>query len=317
MPVRGFSSPLRGSFAGDHLPFLLTPCPQDSRGRKAPAVPVLGQHLLVIAWININGCHGRGCLLWLPGRGTWGLGGRGKQGRSGKKRPVNAMVTVHRESRGAGKELLGLGLAFSCYRRQRPQTLESPGAVGCSSPPKAKKPAPPSPSSPPRAHASPWWQINSRYGGKMGGEDSGRLGRNNSGARPPLLGKESRRGAQAGGSAPQAERSRPSGGNNARGGWRRGRGGPGEGETGKAGPRVRPPFRLLLLLAGGGGLARGCPPPGCASRRGQSAEGEEECAGKLRLGEGRGFRGSSSWQLCRVPLVAGASMQQVPGALPV
>lgn len=82
--VRGFRGSPQGSFAGYHLTFLLTPCPQDSRGRKVPAVPVLGQHLLVIAWINIDGCHGRGCLLGLPGRGTCDSGG-GRNGRFGEK----------------------------------------------------------------------------------------------------------------------------------------------------------------------------------------------------------------------------------------
>lgn len=102
MKAKGLSGSPQGSFAGYHLTFLLTPCPQDSQGRKAPAVPVLGQHLLVIAWINIDGCHGRGCLLWLSGRGTWDSGG-GRNGHFGEKWPVNVIPTVSQERTGMDK----------------------------------------------------------------------------------------------------------------------------------------------------------------------------------------------------------------------
>jgi len=81
----------------------------------------------------------------VPGTG----GGAGEQGRSGEKPPLSASVTGKQERAGAGRELLGLGLAFCCCRRQHPQTLRSAGSAGCSSPPGAKQPAPPSPRSPP------------------------------------------------------------------------------------------------------------------------------------------------------------------------
>lgn len=96
------------------------------------------------------------------------------------------------------KELPGLSLFFT-YERQHPQTLASPGSVDCNSPSKAKKhaPPPPTPLPPPR---SPRGSL-SRGGGAVtenkpeirrqnGYEDSVSLDKSNTGARPPISGKE-------------------------------------------------------------------------------------------------------------------------------
>lgn len=141
----------------------------------------------------------------------------------------------------------------------------------------------------------------------MGDEDFVRLGRNNTGAPPPLLGKES---AVAPGLVVfYIPRNSPNDRNNAReggGGRRRGpgalRGAPGEAAAGGGGGRARcgapgegegrspgcaPPFFLLLLLPGGGGSVRGSPPPGLrvpARGRAKRGWGEEKCVGKLQLG---------------------------------
>lgn len=196
MQVKGFSGSPRGGFAGYHLTFLLTPCPQDSQDRKVPAVPVLGQHLLVIAWINIDGCHGRGCLLWLPGRGTWDSGG-GRNGHSGEKWPVNAIPTVNHERMGVDKELLGLGLLFlwetalTNFGKSRFSWLQFAF--------KGEETRP-TISHIPSCTPSPRGSL-SRGGGAVtenkpeirrqnGDEDFVRLGRSNTGAWPPISGKE-------------------------------------------------------------------------------------------------------------------------------